>query len=511
MRLFRLSPFLWTALAAAVAFILGYAGYRHTLSPGMGPLDITYQTMQLFVIGSQFGPHVPWMLQIARFLAPISLATAALVAAATFLRDQYERLLIALFARDHVVVVGLSESSGSIAESLSELGQRIIIVEADPTHARLAGLRAMGARVVIGDGRQAVTLRRARIDRARHVVVTTGDDATSLDVADQVRSLRQSGAGRHTAVHVAIDDPELWLEVGRLTFGRSTGGTTIECFNRIDRKAARIVELASSEGVVDRVAVVGSGPLAARVVTHLRRRALLDGNQVSVLDEPDHDVPTVLACSAEGALAQAITIARTYGGTRVVAPVDTDTTDTVIALLGDLSDRLHLVPTTSARLAADLLRSSSIELMARAKHTDYLSQELAKGLNFSDNPSLLPWEELPESLRESNRRFAASVAETLAVVGASLQPLRDEEVRDLALDPDDLEQLAIREHDRWEQDLRADGWTYGPAPKDPLAKTHPLLVPWDDLSEEEREKDRDAIRAIPAMLARVGYSIERAI
>ena len=44
--------------------------------------------------------------------------------------------------------------------------------------------------------------------------------------------------------------------------------------------------------------------------------------------------------------------------------------------------------------------------------------------------------------------------------------------------------------------------------KDPERKTHPLLVTWEELDEPEREKDRDAIRAIPRMLARVGYALD---
>ena len=71
-----------------------------------------------------------------------------------------------------------------------------------------------------------------------------------------------------------------------------------------------------------------------------------------------------------------------------------------------------------------------------------------------------------------------------------------------------MEALARQEHDRWIDDLVRDGWTYSSGTKDPGHKTHPLLIGWDDLDEPEREKDRDAIRAIPRMLARVGYALD---
>ena len=40
------------------------------------------------------------------------------------------------------------------------------------------------------------------------------------------------------------------------------------------------------------------------------------------------------------------------------------------------------------------------------------------------------------------------------------------------------------------------GWTYAPV-RDNLRKLNPLLVPWDQLSEVEKEKDRDTIRNTP--------------
>jgi hypothetical protein len=54
-----------------------------------------------------------------------------------------------------------------------------------------------------------------------------------------------------------------------------------------------------------------------------------------------------------------------------------------------------------------------------------------------------------------------------------------------------------------------DGWRTTSGAKDPEAKLHPLLVPWDDLSEDDRDRDRDPVREIPAMLAHAGFRIAR--
>lgn len=506
MRLLRPSPLLWTVLTGIVAFCLGFIGYRLSMADSQDRIDTLYRTLQLYVLDSHADPGASWQLRVAEFLAPLSLATAAVVAAATFLRDQWERLLINIFARDHVVVVGLSASSGSVAESLIELGERIVVVESQADHARLPGLRAAGARAIVGDGQQSVTLRRARVDRARHIVITTGDDTINLGIADQVRTVRSTN-DRHATVHVAIEDPALWLEVGRLTFGRNRDGTSVECFNRADRTAARLVEVASACGAIERVAVIGSGPTADRVRAHVIRRTRLAGAPAVITTDATAGVPAAIVCHETDGLGEAIGIARSNPQVMVAVAVQSDTADTLLELLGTLSNRLKIVPATSASLAAGFLKDSAIDLMARAKHDDYIAQEGAKGITASENPSLMAWDELPVSLQESNRRFAASVAETLEVVGATLEPLRDEIVPDLAIDTAQLEQLAIREHDRWANDLRKDGWVFASGSKDPIRKTHPLLVAWDELSEEEREKDRDAIRAIPRMLAHAGYTI----
>lgn len=43
-------------------------------------------------------------------------------------------------------------------------------------------------------------------------------------------------------------------------------------------------------------------------------------------------------------------------------------------------------------------------------------------------------------------------------------------------------------HESWSQHKRADGWVYG-ATKDAAAKTHPCLVPYDQLPLEQQRKD----------------------
>ena len=72
----------------------------------------------------------------------------------------------------------------------------------------------------------------------------------------------------------------------------------------------------------------------------------------------------------------------------------------------------------------------------------------------------------------------------------------------------EIETMAEIEHERWITERVARGWSKGP--RDDAARSHPALVPWSDLPEAEREKDREVVRAIPALLAEAGYVVVRA-
>jgi hypothetical protein len=154
----------------------------------------------------------------------------------------------------------------------------------------------------------------------------------------------------------------------------------------------------------------------------------------------------------------------------------------------------------------DLLFGGTYEVLARVIHEEYVEEQRREGATPATNPSLVPWQKLPASLKESNRDQAAHIGTKLAAIGLGLAPLTDWDADKKTLFSDDeVELLAIMEHERWVEQRRVDGWT--PGPKDVEAKQTPYLLPWDALSEEVREWDRQAVRGIPSFLARAGYQV----
>ncbi len=70
------------------------------------------------------------------------------------------------------------------------------------------------------------------------------------------------------------------------------------------------------------------------------------------------------------------------------------------------------------------------------------------------------------------------------------------------------ELLAKNTHENWARQRMSDGWKYGPR-RDDAKKEHPSLVPYEKLSDSEKEYDRrTAIETIKTILA-LGYRIEK--
>jgi hypothetical protein len=149
------------------------------------------------------------------------------------------------------------------------------------------------------------------------------------------------------------------------------------------------------------------------------------------------------------------------------------------------------------------------ETLAYAIHTTFLRTRVQQGETRERNPAMAPWAELDLVFKESSRRQADHVRVKLDAVGCEAVPRRDWGADLFAFAHSEIELLAILEHERFMEERLAEGWKYAPGPRDLARKTNPCLVPWDDLSEPDKEIDRQTVRELPAFLAEVGFGIRR--
>lgn len=69
-----------------------------------------------------------------------------------------------------------------------------------------------------------------------------------------------------------------------------------------------------------------------------------------------------------------------------------------------------------------------------------------------------------------------------------------------------LEYIAKAVHNRWMAGRIDQGWKYGPT-RDDHKKEHPGIVPYNELPEEEKEVDRQTVKATLSYLIEKGYEI----
>ena len=71
-----------------------------------------------------------------------------------------------------------------------------------------------------------------------------------------------------------------------------------------------------------------------------------------------------------------------------------------------------------------------------------------------------------------------------------------------------VEKIAENVHEVWAQSRIKQGWTYGEERNDVL-KTHPCLVPYEELPEEEKAYDRDTALGTLRLITKLGFKITK--
>jgi hypothetical protein len=149
-----------------------------------------------------------------------------------------------------------------------------------------------------------------------------------------------------------------------------------------------------------------------------------------------------------------------------------------------------------------------LESVAKEIHERYLEdqKEKAKG----ELPEARKWDELPEDIKYSNLSQARHIVDKLRLIGCSAVPKEGGSSLLAMLDDAEVEYLSIVEHDRWMEERISSGWIYGEV-KDAEKRISPYIVPWETLTEEIKQLDRNTVRNIIPLLAQVGLGVRRTI
>ena len=156
-----------------------------------------------------------------------------------------------------------------------------------------------------------------------------------------------------------------------------------------------------------------------------------------------------------------------------------------------------------ASTAESDLEPKQLEAAAQVAHARYVEDNKHVRMD----PAMLPWEELSEGLKESNRQQVGAAERTLRAAGYGIRKAKGQ-VTGPKFKPGEVELMAEMEHGRWNAERLLDGWQYG-SKRDVERKVSPYLVPWTELPEEIRNYDRKAVRDLPNVLATAGLEVYR--
>jgi hypothetical protein len=571
----------WILLVAGIAaFVLGCIGwweFKAKAHPTSGDAAfIAYWSLKDFLANSPIDQVIPWQLNVSRFLAPLVAGWAGYSALAGLFRDRIQQMRIPLMRR-HVVICGLGQYVGTIfVRRLREKGIQVVVIEQDVTNPNIELCRSLGVPVIIGDAQRPKTLQAAGSHRARRVLAIAGDDAVNTQIVATWRTLPGPGSAQAGCL-ARISDPD-YCSLLRLQQARSDQKSWIDFFN-IDEIGARemLKEAPFDTDCPQPHILVGHlDPLGVWLVWHAARLWYDTGDKntpllVTVIDhDPDTSVAvltghhpalkkhckfTLFQATAEDireklpghhldpatppiscayvtayqdqqAFTTALKLHHALHQLRPPVPVvlALSRPQGIADLLADAQkagalDDLKVFATMDKACSVELLQGGSYEPLAEAIHERWRTQQIEE-----NKPAPL-WKDLDESRKESSRDQARDIVTKLDSIDCALAPLRDWDAKDFEFTAQEVEKLAIDEHDRWWRDRRAQHWVPSPMPvgadehdatrlleEAKLRKESPYMIPWPDLLNQHpdiAEYDRMFVREIPQLVASVGLQVIR--
>jgi hypothetical protein len=153
----------------------------------------------------------------------------------------------------------------------------------------------------------------------------------------------------------------------------------------------------------------------------------------------------------------------------------------------------------------DVLLGDAMERLARGIYERYHLDE--EGKTYPADAPLQSWENLDEDDKESNRKQAQQIPEQLRRIGLDFVPFFEEPSASFVLSTQQVEILAEMRHKQLVNERSQEGWT--PRVLGDQERNITFHLPWSQLPEEVKERDRNAVRRIPELLKLAGFEVYR--
>lgn len=512
----------------------------------------------------------PVGLELARIAALSAIFTGLGGVVVGVFRSQVDRLRANL-ADSVTAIVGVDDDTESmvsaIARTLDRRSTLVVITNAGDD--RVQRVRRLGARVVLVDLNAPSTLVSLRLWRhLGRLYLMSPDPATNLMWLDLIgRRLAEIGDKQRLPLIVRIDDPWLAEAWRAQQFGGSDTRWAADVVGRYEVTAGRLLDGIIATPNIQRVFICGTSQLTLALCADLTRRAL-ERDFYTPPGVPPLPALTLVERDAEDYLKDHQFYRQQAGflsdGPAIDAVPEAPTVPTLLRLIGDadpatcavilvdthsaatgtrLGARLPAMPvyawdpnargTEDSSQIVGLLQTYSLALDTRQGQVQDAWERAARLIheryvatidpNAPRSPAVMPWAQLDEFYRGSNRRQVRNALWMVERIAGHTwntwgSPPAQLSGRDMA-DLPPLEQLALMgfdrysalsmakaEHEDWCRYYRRNGWKYG-TPRDDSRRIHDKLVDWSEV-ESNPDLLNAAVRSLAATLCslrQLGY------
>jgi hypothetical protein len=496
--------------------------------------------------GSVCPSPTPIALELGRITGTAAIFLSVVGIATALFQSRMDRLRISL-ARSVTAVVDIDDDAGSVVGAIqTTLDQRstLAIITNSPNRDCVRDARNMGARIVAVDFAKPEALTALPLWRKLNKLYLLSPDPSAnigrlALITDRLGTVSRK---QRLPLIVRIDDPWQAAAWRAQHFGGAETRWAADTVGKYEVTARRLLDDVLGPTPVDRILVCGASQLTLALCAEMVQRQL-EWDYYSAPDRRPLPPLTLVAESAEEFKEDHLYAHRHLGPATehrelatmaekpsvplLISLIETAPTSTAVILVDDV----HVDASTGTRLAARYPKTPIYSWHPDAQATDdrtplvgqlyiyQLSMHMPAGKAHdtweraarlihdryvseveTSSPATLPWDQLSEFYRGSNRRQVQNALWMVEAIGGhtwntfgdaehsvptvklrDLAPL--DRLRAMGFDEGTAIAMARSEHEDWCRYYRAAGWKYGSI-RDDAKKIHNKLVDWDTIAAD---------------------------
>jgi len=545
----------FSIILIGISIVLGIVGYSAYYTQSNIPYnfsDIAFAIIQLFPINGSFEPttvNIP--LNIARFLAPLSLASAIVQGFLILFSSRIKLRKIRRY-KGHTIICGDAANNIQLARNLEGKGNKYVLLNSGRNTDKDVESNDPLLHIQI-DQFTSSKLDSIGFYLSRYFIVSFENDTRSLlFVKELIQNIDLQKVSKPIDIIILFNNPE-WNEYSAdLGIIEQVMKNIVNHkylnFRYLNYKDAAIRKIMIShapdvykpvtEVTADQlqICIIGMNKITERLIINLAVHShYLNHKKLHIHLFPDclehfeqFEARYQLNNMLDFTSYPAGNLASFNQDIAAVYLTEQDETEilkafTAFQMNDQLSDCPKIVLSETSYSVASLIRNKnvmleniadeatvfgniideSIDRFAEIIHNDYLNHLEAIDPNM---PTQRPWHTLSDEIRNRNRVQADHIIIKLRSLGCTIIPKNETAaICDFSKDHR-LEDLSKTEHDRWSAYLYYKGWKPGKT-RDDSKKVHTDLIPYEDLSEVKKTYDRNTILNIPNLINELGYVI----